>query len=151
MNIFKMWHKMELSIRDGIDVYFIDINIRKPVYNISEKDTFRIKSLPDKEFNINHSRIRNNACFYHSQITEPINFSMLEVGTDGNEIINYVVDSTDFYNKMNNKIMQMLLYVKEKNTLKLIFIVSSINVIATVYLIKLLIDLQTLINSTIGV
>lgn len=128
-------HRIKLGLFNGIDVFFVDMNIKKSVYNINKKSTFKIKGLDDKEYSINRDMIKNDTLWYHSKCAEPINWKLNETITyideEGNKqikpVINYFVDSTEFYNNMNNKVMQMLLYVKEKNILMFVLIISVLS------------------------
>lgn len=130
-----MIHRVMLGLRNGIDVYFVDMNIKKSVYNINKKSTFKIKGLDDKEYSINRDMIKNDTLWYHSKCAEPLKWELRESETyiddEGKKqikpVINYFVDSTEFYNNMNNKVMQMLLYVKEKNILIFVLIISAIS------------------------
>lgn len=155
-----MIHRIMLGLRNGIDVYFVDMNIKKSVYNINKKSTFTVKGLDDKEYSINRDMIKNDTLWYHSKCAEPINWKLNEtikyIDEAGNEqikpVINYFVDSTEFYNNMNNKVMQMLLYVKEKNILIFVLIISALSGAISFYtLLQVLQILNTMPTNTIGV
>lgn len=155
-----MIHRIMLGLRNGIDVYFVDMNIKKSVYNINKKNTFQIKGFEDKEYSINRDMIKNDTLWYHSKCAEPINWELNEnityIDENGetqvNPVINYFVDSTEFYNNMNNKVMQMLLYVKEKQILTFVLIVSVITGAVSVYtLLQVLQIINMMPTNVIGV
>lgn len=101
------------SLFNGLDVYFIDTNEKKTIFNYHKKETFEYK---EKEYVINPRLIRNGVLLFHSKYAEPLNWEI------NNEKTEYYIDSSEFKSIVDNKILKQLMYVNEKNMITLLVI-----------------------------
>lgn len=101
------------SLLNGIDVYFIDTNEKKTVYNYHKKQTFEHQ---DKEYVINKELIKNGSLIYHSKFAEPINWEFNDDKTE------YYITTDEFKSIIDNKILKQLMYVNEKNIITILLL-----------------------------
>jgi hypothetical protein len=101
------------SLFNGLDIYFIDTNEKKTIFNYQKKETFEHK---EKEYVINPRLIRNGVLLFHSKYAEPLNWEINDSKTE------YYIDSSEFKSIVDNKILKQLMYVNEKNMITLLVI-----------------------------
>jgi hypothetical protein len=111
--------KLILTLGCGYRAHFIDTgdHATKTIWFYVRKKTFKFRN---GEYAINKNKINNRRCYYHTNFAEPLDFEF-----SGNKTL-YFIRSDEFKNAMQNKVMQMLLYIHEKKLIQFILIITGL-------------------------